>query len=71
MGISMVPINVQAIVMRHDTEDVQYQLTEPPAYLVDLPHEGHGVLIHPRWVVTVAHSIFYDYRGLQLDIANQ
>lgn len=25
--------------------------------LVDLPHEGHGVLIAPQWVVTAAHAV--------------
>jgi hypothetical protein len=35
-----------------------------------MPHEGHGVLIHSQWVVTVAHAIFYDYVGKELLIGD-
>ena len=47
-----------AIVIRHDVEDANYRIpaSEFPA-LVDLPLEGHGVLIAPQWVVTAAHAI--------------
>jgi Trypsin len=53
-----------AVVIRHDVAAVKYLATPNglPA-LVDLPHEGHGILIAPQWVVTVAHTVFYDYRG--------
>jgi hypothetical protein len=46
-----------AVVIRHDVSDTAYTIptSEFPA-LVDLPHEGHGVLISPRWIVTVAHT---------------
>ncbi|MDR6990171.1 trypsin-like serine protease [Luteimonas sp. 3794] len=46
-----------AVVVRHDVSDSAYLVaeTELPA-LVDLPHEGHGVLIAPQWVLTAAHS---------------
>jgi len=46
-----------AIVIRHDVDASRYQAheTEFPA-LVDLPHEGHGVLIAPQWIVTAAHA---------------
>lgn len=49
---------VGAILIRHDVADSRYLVAEnyyPP--LVDLPVEGHGVLIADRWVVTVAHAI--------------
>ncbi len=39
--------------------------------MIDLPHEGHGVLIDPPWIVTVAHTIFYDYTGKQLLIGSK
>ncbi len=58
-----------AIVVRHDVDATEYRVPEPgPAYLVDLPHEGHAVLISDRWLVTVAHTIFYDYTGHELSI---
>lgn len=59
----------RAIVIRHDVNPASYR--EPglgPGYLVDLPHEGHAVLISERWLVTVAHTIFYDYTGVELSI---
>lgn len=47
-----------AIVVRDDIDDAKYriQASEFPA-LVDMPGEGHGVLIAPQWVVTAAHVI--------------
>ena len=47
-----------AVVIRHDVDDAEYRVssTEFPA-LVDMPGEGHGVLIAPQWVVTAAHTI--------------
>jgi hypothetical protein len=50
--------SAQAIVRRHDVADARYLVPRAsiPA-LVDLPDEGHGALIAPRWVVTAAHAI--------------
>jgi hypothetical protein len=47
-----------AIVIRDDVDDAKYRIaaTEFPA-LVDMPGEGHGVLIAPQWAVTAAHTI--------------
>ena len=47
-----------AIVIRHDVDDSEYRIpaSEFPA-LVDMPGEGHGVLIAPQWVITAAHTI--------------
>lgn len=47
-----------AVVIRDDVPDLQYRMavTEFPA-LVDLPGEGHGVLIAEQWVVTAAHAV--------------
>lgn len=55
LGILSTP--ALAVVIRHDVPDQKYRIpaTEARA-LVDLPHEGHGVLIAPQWVVTVAHA---------------
>lgn len=47
-----------AVVVRHDVDDAHYRIPASgfPA-LVDMPGEGHGVLIAPQWVVTAAHTI--------------
>lgn len=47
-----------AIVIRDDVDDSTYRIpaSEFPA-LVDMPGEGHGVLIAPQWVITAAHAI--------------
>lgn len=46
-----------AVVIRGDVEDAKYRIPASafPA-LVDMPGEGHGVLIAPQWVVTAAHA---------------
>lgn len=59
-----------AVVKRHDVPPENYILHEAPGYLIDMPHEGHGVLIDQQWIVTVAHTIFYDYVGKQLKIGS-
>lgn len=47
-----------AIVIRDDVPDTRYRAApEDFPALVDLPHEGHGVLIARQWVVTVAHAV--------------
>lgn len=50
--------SAHAIVIRDDIDDPEYRVpaSEFPA-LVDMPHEGHGVLIAPQWVVTAAHAV--------------
>ncbi len=47
-----------AVVIRHDVDDAGYRIPASafPA-LVDMPGEGHGVLIAPQWVVTAAHTV--------------
>lgn len=47
-----------AVVVRHDVDGARYRIASSdfPA-LVDMPGEGHGVLITPRWVVTAAHTL--------------
>jgi hypothetical protein len=47
-----------AIVIRDDIDDAKYRIPASgfPA-LVDLPGEGHGVLIAPQWVITAAHAL--------------
>jgi hypothetical protein len=59
-----------AVVKRHDIPAKNYVLDKIPEYLIDMPHEGHGVLINSQWVVTVAHTIFYDYVGKELIVGS-
>jgi len=51
-----------AVVVRHDVDDARYRIAPSvfPA-LADLPHEGHGVLIAPQWVVTAAHAVTWQH----------
>ncbi len=60
-----------AVIKRHDIPANDYEVAKPPEYLVDMPHEGHGVLIAPQWIVTVAHTIFYDYTGKAIKVGNK
>lgn len=64
-------INSHAVVKRHDIPPGNYTLEAAPAYLIDMPYEGHGVLINSQWIVTVAHAIFYDYVGKELIIGSK
>lgn len=61
--------NAAAIVIRHDVDDAQYRVpaSELPA-LVDMPGEGHGVLIAPQWAVTAAHTLPHQGRLEQVVI---
>jgi hypothetical protein len=58
IGLAFVCATAQAIIMRHDVPEDKYKIgpSEFPA-LVDLPVEGHGVLIAPAWVVTLASAV--------------
>ena len=58
LALLAVSTTASAVVIRHDLDDAQYRVpaSELPA-LVDMPGEGHGVLIAPQWVVTAAHAV--------------
>lgn len=58
IGLALVCASAQAIIMRHDVPEDKYRI-DPSAFpaLVDLPVEGHGVLIAPAWVVTLASAV--------------
>lgn len=66
----MLSANVSAVVIRADVDDAQYRVeaSEMPA-LVDLPGEGHGVLIAPQWVLTAAHAIAWQSDIEQVTLA--
>lgn len=57
LGLCLVPAIALAIVIRPDVPDSRYLVAESafPA-LAELPGEGQGTLIAPRWVVTAAHA---------------
>lgn len=61
--------SASAIVIRHDTADSDYRVAGStfPA-LVDLPVEGHGVLIAPRWVLTASHAIPRDRQLTEVEV---
>jgi len=61
-------VRLEAIVTRHDVSKEQYIAKLHPDYLINMPDDGHGVLIDAHWIVTVGHLIFDDYRGMTLKV---
>lgn len=57
-----------AIVVRHDVQASKYELEKTPSFFVDMPDGGHGALIAPNWVVTVAHLLSSNYVGKMVQI---
>jgi chymotrypsin len=69
LAFLIVSERTSAIVIRDDVEDANYRV--PASYfpaLVDLPGEGHGVLIAPQWVITAAHAITWQADLEQVEI---
>lgn len=62
----IVPPSASAIVVRHDAAPSLYR-ADPAGFaaLADLPESGHGVLISPQWVVTVAHAVSWQQESMQ------
>ncbi|HEU4851460.1 MAG TPA: trypsin-like serine protease [Telluria sp.] len=69
--LSALSLDASSIVIRHDVDEKKYLLKQQPGFLVDMHHEGHGVLIHPKWILTAGHVIFHDYRGMDITVAGQ
>lgn len=58
LALLVVSSSASAIVIRDDVDDAKYLApTSGFPALVDMPDEGHGVLIAPQWVVTAAHAV--------------
>ena len=69
LSLLIVPFGASAIVIRDDVDDSTYRVpaSEFPA-LVDLPGEGHGVLVAPQWVVTAAHAVTWQSEIRQVTV---
>ncbi|MDF4003131.1 trypsin-like serine protease [Luteibacter sp. PPL552] len=65
----MVSTVALAVVTRADVSESRYRVAAStyPA-LVDLPGEGHGVLIAPQWVLTAAHAAPMIMPGSQTEV---
>jgi len=59
-----------AVVKRHDVNGKLYEVNKPLNFIIDMPGDGHGVLIGSRWVVTAAHTTSLYDRGETLRIGN-
>lgn len=69
LALLVASFSAPAIVIRDDVDDSRYRVpaAEVPA-LVDMPGEGHGVLIDPQWVVTAAHAVTWQAQVKQVSI---
>ncbi|MCR8713222.1 S1 family peptidase [Stenotrophomonas indicatrix] len=67
--LAALPFAAGAIVIRDDVDDGRYRIerSDFPA-LADMPGEGHGVLIAPRWVLTAAHAAPMEGMGAAIAI---
>jgi hypothetical protein len=59
------------VVKRHDVNGKLYEVIESPAFIIDMPGDGHGVLIGSQWVVTAAHTTSLSDRGKIVRIGNK
>ncbi len=62
-----ISFTASAVIIRSDVKEAKYRVPASafPA-LVDMPGEGHGVLIAPQWVVTAAHAA--PMQGMEEDV---
>ncbi|MBK0053255.1 trypsin-like serine protease [Stenotrophomonas sp. S39] len=72
LALATLPFTAGAIVIRSDVDDSAYRVPASafPA-LADMPGEGHGVLIAPRWVVTAAHAAPMEGMDAEVEINGQ
>lgn len=69
LALLVASFSAGAIMIRGDVDDLKYRVpaSEFPA-LVDMPGEGHGVLIAPQWVITAAHAVMWQSEIKQVNI---
>lgn len=68
-ALLVVSSSSSAIVIRHDVNDSNYRVPASEfTALVDMPGEGHGVLIAPQWVIAAAHAITWQTEIKQVTI---
>lgn len=60
IGLFIMPFAASAVVIRSDIDGSKYRI-DPSEFraLADMPGEGHGVLIAPKWIVTAAHAALW------------
>lgn len=69
LALFAVSFSASALVIRDDVDDSKYRVPASEfSALADLPGEGHGVLIAPRWVVTAAHAVAWQPQIKQVTI---
>ena len=70
LALLAISFSASAIVIRDDVDDSKYRVPSSEfSALVDMPGEGHGVLIAPQWVVTAAHAVTWQSEIAQVTIA--
>lgn len=69
LALFAISSTASAVVTRDDIDDSKYRVPASEfTPLVDLPGEGHGVLIAPQWVITAAHAISWQSEIKQVTI---
>lgn len=70
VALLAISFTASAVVIRSDVSDAKYRVPASafPA-LVDMPGEGHGVLIAPQWVVTAAHAAPMQMQGMEDEVS--
>lgn len=71
--VSLASLSSQAVITRHDVDPNTYIIdTEHLPSLVTLYQHGvHGVLIHPKWVLTAQHASNCMTKGSKIRIADK
>jgi len=69
LALLVASFSASAIVIRDDVDDSKYRVPLSEFLpLANLPGEGHGVLIAPRWVITAAHAVAWQPQIKQITI---
>lgn len=69
LALLVASFSASAIVIRDDVDDSKYRVPLSEFLpLANLPSEGHGVLIAPRWVITAAHAVAWQPQIKQITI---